>query len=361
MNLRLKRVRKKNGRVYVYRSDLPVLVPLPAHLPENHPEFIRAYLDAEKIAAAAKPKSRAKPGSIAALVEAWWQAPEFKRLAPSTRENFRRVASRIAEERGKALLRDLRPDHLRRDLRAFTPGAASNRFKVWRSMLRFAVDAGLLTVDPSIGVRPPRAETRPHRQWTEDEVAAYRAHWPVGTPQRLAFEVIAWTAARCVDAVKLGNQAVGPDGWLRFVQQKTGQHVALPITANLPSWASPMEADRMMLLECLPRDRMLWIVTQTGAPRSVKGLSQWLSASAKQAGLPDDCTAHGLRKYRAARLAEIGATPHQIGAWIGDVSLGMVSHYTRAADRKSILLGTEQDRNLGNRTGKVSKMPIKAE
>lgn len=34
-------------------------------------------------------------------------------------------------------------------------------------------------------------------------------------------EVIYWTGARCVDAVRLGTQMVR-DGWLNFMQSKTG-------------------------------------------------------------------------------------------------------------------------------------------
>ena len=71
--------------------------------------------------------------------------------------------------------------------------------------------------------------------------------------------------------------------------------------------------------------------------------------------MPADCTAHGLRKARAARLAEIGASAHQVGAWTGHESLSEVSHYTRAADKKSILGGMEQKRKTGNCIPLVSK------
>lgn len=94
--------------------------------------------------------------------------------------------------------------------------------------------------------------------------------------------------------------------------------------------------------------------TSTGRARSVKGLSQWISAAASAAGLPDDCTAHGLRKARAAALAEAGATASQIGAWTGHASLSEVSHYTKGADQKGVL-GAEQERNTGNRVAKFPK------
>ncbi|WP_411839064.1 hypothetical protein [Paracoccus sp. ME4] len=115
------------------------------------------------------------------------------------------------------------------------------------------------------------------------------------------------TGARCVDAVGLGWQRVSDDGWLSLVHAKTGGPATCPITA-LPGWAAPLSADHALLLASVPRDRMIWIMTQNGKPRSVKGLSQWMSVAASAAGLPDDCTAHGLRQARAAALAKAGAT-----------------------------------------------------
>src|SRR5690606_33045532 len=106
---------------------------------------------------------------------------------------------------------------------------------------------------------------------------------------------------------------------------------------SLPAWAARMSSDHKHFVEALPEGQMIWIATRTGKPRSVKGLSQWISKAASTARLADDCTAHGLRKARAASLAEAGATASQIGAWTGHASLSEVSHYTRQADQKGIL------------------------
>lgn len=90
-----------------------------------------------------------------------------------------------------------------------------------------------------------------------------------------------------------------------------------------------MEADQALFMASVPRDRLIWITTQNGKPRSVKGLSQWKRAAASSAGLPSDCTAHRMRNARAVALAEAGATASQIGAWTGHVSLSEIAHYTR--------------------------------
>lgn len=348
----IKVITKPNGKRYLYRRVGGALHPLP-DLPENHPDFLAAYAAAGK--ALPRRTSRHAIGSISALIEAYLRSPDYARMAPSTRAVWRRTLDRISQDRGAGLLRDLRSDHLRRDIRALTPGSAANRLKAWRSILRFAVDEGMIPNDPSIGLQKPRSEVTPHRQWTLSEIEAFRAHWPQGSHERTAFEVIHWTGARCSDAAFLGWQMVDGGGWLTYVQDKTDGPATCPVRA-LPGWAQSLGADHAAFLQALPADRLQWIVTRTGKPRSVKGLSQWLSAAASKAGLPDDCTAHGLRKARAAALSETGATASQIGAWTGHQSLSEIAHYTKGADQRAIL-GAEREQNTGNRVTKFPKRP----
>lgn len=47
-----------------------------------------------------------------------------------------------------------------------------------------------------------------------------------------------------------------------------------------------------------------------------------------------ECTSHGLRHLAAGRLAEAGATGHQIMAITGHKSLKEVERYTRKASQK---------------------------
>jgi len=345
----VKVITKANGKRYVYRRVGGSLIPLP-NLPENDPRFLEAYI---KAGTEQPRRIRSKPGSIAALCETYLTSTDFADLAKSTRAARSRVVRKISEERGKGMLGDLRPDHIRKDVRALTHGAASMRLKAWRGLFAYAVEEGMIAADPSAGIKIPKGKTRPFKQWSQGEIDAYRAYWNPHTPERVAFEVIYWTACACVDAVKIGHQHVDEDGWLSMPRQKTGELFTVPIR-TLPSWAKAMKADHAHFLGALPNG-LQWITTNSGKPRGVKPLSQFIAAAARDAGLPKDCTAHGLRKARAAAIAAAGGTPSQIGAWLGDVSLAMAAHYTRQADRKQIL-GAEQERNTGNRKATVSKI-----
>jgi hypothetical protein len=58
-----------------------------------------------------------------------------------------------------------------------------------------------------------------------------------------------------------------------------------------------------------------------------------LADAIDEAGLPDDCVLHGLRKAAARTLADAGCSEAVIMAIIGHVTSRMVTHYTKSADR----------------------------
>lgn len=60
-------------------------------------------------------------------------------------------------------------------------------------------------------------------------------------------------------------------------------------------------------------------------------MREWCNA----ADLPE-CSAHGLRKACARRLAEAGATAHEIMSVTGHKTLAEVQHYTEAALREGL-------------------------
>ena len=78
-----------------------------------------------------------------------------------------------------------------------------------RGLFRWAVEAGLVRVDPTAGVKDP---TRPKSDgfppWSEEDVAAYEAHWLIGTRERVWLDVILYTGLRRGDAVRFGRQHV---------------------------------------------------------------------------------------------------------------------------------------------------------
>ena len=84
------------------------------------------------------------------------------------------------------------------------------------------------------------------------------------------------------------------------------------------------------------------------------GLSDFASAI-EQAGLPDDCVMHGLRKTATETLAELDCSSLVIASMTGHRSLKEIERYTREADQKRMRQrrsigwnGTETEPRLAN-------------
>lgn len=96
----------------------------------------------------------------------------------------------------------------------------------------------------------------------------------------------------------------------------------------------PIHHKLAKFLHRLPNDRP-FLATMKGKERSPGGLGNLMQKWTKDANLPE-CSAHGLRKACARRVAEAGATAHQIGAVTGHKTLALVQRHTEAAGREQM-------------------------
>ena len=345
---------RRAGKVYRYvRAKGKPLIALP-DLPIDSPKFLAAYA---KAMGQAKPSAAAQTGTIRAAIIALRRSDRYLSLSPGYRELIIRHLDAISSTAKTAKLADLQCRHIRADLATLTPNPAGHRLKAWRMLCGFAVESGMIEADPSATVKAPRApKSDGHPPWTPADVAKFRARWPIGTTPRAAMELIYWTGARISDAVAIGPQHVGRDGVLSFDQQKTGGRAFVPWSCPLPDFASSCEEDRQVMLAAIAplSGHLTFLAVSTGRSRAVKGLGTMLATACTDAKLPH-LSAHGLRKSRAIALAEAGASPHQIGAWTGHSSLSEITHYTRAMDRRAMVMGTEQDQNDANTSGQSAK------
>lgn len=350
----IKTVLGRDGKLRRYlRVKGHQLVALP-DLPLDHPDFLAAW--AEAMRASKGRLALPTQGSIAQLCGAFLRSPAHLTKSAGYREIIRRHVMLIEAKAGEAQARHLLPRHISSDLAALSPSVAQQRLKAWRLLAAYGMATGLIRNDPTEGVkRPTLPASDGHPAWTTDEIARFRARWPVGTVQRAIFETLCWTGARISDAVMIGPGMVDRDGVLRYRQVKTGGEAFVPWTCPLPDYARSMEGDRAMLHEALKAcaGHLTFLATRTGRTRSAKAIGGDVTQAALAAGVTK--SAHGLRKARAASLAESGATAHQIGAWTGHESLAEIAHYTRSAERRQAVLGTERIQNDGKQSDQVGK------
>ncbi|WP_170571142.1 tyrosine-type recombinase/integrase [Ruegeria atlantica] len=132
-----------------------------------------------------------------------------------------------------------------------------------------------------------------------------------------------YTGAARVDAVRLGHFNIKDDR-LTYYRQKTAGQSGIEVVI-------PMHVDLAQVLAKLPQDRP-FLATRNGTTRSENSLGNMMRKWCDEAGLPK-CSAHGLRKACARRLAEAGATAHEIMAITGHKTLSLVQLYTEKAER----------------------------
>lgn len=312
-----------------------------------------AWYDASS-RAEAKPigAGRVKAGTINALVVTYYQSADWAALRPTTQKTYRGIIERLRVKHGEKAVATIQPAHIRgmMDSKAATPSAANNLLKVLRALMRFAVERNYRLDDPSREVRPLKNRTDGFYTWTEEDIEAFSKRWPIGTRERLAVDLLLYTAQRSGDVRAMGRQNV-KDGFVRVRQEKTRELVEVPIHPEL-----------QRSLDAAPLGQLTFVVTQAGQPFTPKGFGNWISAAAKAAGLPEAAAAHGLRKAAARRLAEAGATAHEIMAVTGHRTLKEVERYTREAARKGLATSAmarigspKQEQPLSNLSEKLDK------
>jgi integrase len=130
--------------------------------------------------------------------------------------------------------------------------------------------------------------------------------------------------SRRSEVLRLGPQHVR-NGRIRIDRVHGSKPVDIPVTPELQA-----------ACDAMPKGHALYIVNQHGRPWSVEGLGNAFAKWSTEAGLPERCRLHGLKKGGMRRLAESGATGHELMAISGHHKLSMVEHYTAAADRKKL-------------------------
>ena len=192
-------------------------------------------------------------------------------------------------------------------------------------MFKWAVKNDFIDGDPTAGVDDL---TRPNAKrgipmWTEDEIKRFRARWPLGTRERLAFEVLATTGLRRGDAALLGRQHIGEVSGvvvLRLRTEKTGQVVVREIMPELKT-----------AIDACPAKGLALVARADGAALSKKAFGDWFRDACRAAGVSK--SPHGLRKADAVALLHSGATAEEINASQGRTPTSTaISGYVRERD-----------------------------
>lgn len=289
-------------------------------------EFMAAYalFLAEKPGSAIAPRPMHKD-SLGKLIVDYYGHRMFTDLKASTRQLYRYALEPIAKTHGHRSVRSMTAENAEKiinDIGAKRPGMANLTRAVLRRVFKLAVKLKRRRDNPMLEIEA--FEVGEHHTWTDAELKQYETKWRLGTRQRLAYALLLYTGQRVGDVADMTRADVS-DGAIHVVQEKTGAKVWVPIHPELTK-----------AMKACPTKGLSLIGDPNGRPLKRPALSRLIRQARKAAELPSRCVAHGLRKAAMRRLAEAGATAHQIAAVSGHKTLKEIERYTKAADQKKL-------------------------
>jgi len=316
---------RESGRVYFYlrRPGFPRMR-FPG-LPWS-PSFMAAYESALAGPRNAIGAKRIKPGSVAAVIAEYFDSQQFFTSKSAGTQRMRRgILERFRAAYGERPMMSLPAEWIEALLDKKPPHAARSWLVTLRSLCQFAVKRRYMRADPTATIKQHAIKGDGFHTWTEDEIAQFEAHHPIGTKPRLALALLLYTAQRRSDVVRMGRQHI--KGGVLTVRPKktettTGVTLAIPVHPHLQA-----------VLDATPSEHLTFLVTTTGKPYSGNHLSETFREWCDAAGLPQRCKPHGLRKAACRRLAEVECSGLEIMAISGHATLKELVRYTKAADQ----------------------------
>lgn len=319
----LHRERKRGRNVfYVRRGHGPRYRLLSAY---GSDAFKAEYDDA--LAGRKPQRGQAITGTLQWLWDAYRKTDVWQTLAPTTRRQRENIMLHVIKGAGAEPFGAIKQAHIVAglDRRVGTPSAARNFLDTMRGLFQWAKARGHVRQDPTADVKPPRRRKGSgFAPWTREDVTAYQARWPLGTPQRVWLDVLLYTGLRRGDAARIGPGHV-KDGALTIATEKSGEMivVTLPILDVLQA-----------TLDAGPTGHETWIVGPRGARFVKEAFGNTFSDAARAAGI--EKSAHGVRKIAATIAAENGATESELDAIFGWTGGRMAALYTKAANRAKL-------------------------
>ncbi|MCX5513741.1 integrase [Kaistia algarum] len=325
----LHRERSRHGKVKWYvRRDHGLRTPLAE--PYDTDAFWAEYRAALE-GSAAPAHRRATRGTLRWAIDRYRAGSTWAGYSNATRRQHEAIFRKVVETAGDEPLSRITAKTIiaGRERRKDHPHAANNFLKAMRAFFKWAADekqGGLVDKDPTLGVKLLKGENDDDgfHTWTEEEVERFEQHWPLGTRERLALDLLLYTGLRRGDVVRLGRQHVR-NGIIEFRAEKNSEAITIPV---LP----PRQAS----IDGTKTGDLAFLVTAHGTPFVKESFGNWFRKACTAAGCPG--AAHGLRKAGATRSAENGASERQLMAIFGWKTNKMAALYTKKAERKKLSL-----------------------
>lgn len=309
----------RNGYLYFERRGIRVRM--------HHKPGTREFAAEYALALAGQPKARNTSRTMAGLVERYKLSDRYTKLADRTKKDYQPALEHIVKIWG-----DVDPGKLRRTHFATMIETKKARAKFARDLLavssvlmRQAWEMGWRDDNPVQGMSRPQtpADRRLDRQpWPQDLIEKFREAAPLGTVERLVFELCLGTGQRIGDVLRMRWGDIEGNG-INVRQSKTGAVLWIPFTATLA--------------DCLGQTRkqgLSIVAGRFGQRYSYTRIAARVLDTRRAIGA-EAYDIHGLRHTAASELAAAGCSNELIQAVTGHKSAAMVHRYSAKAAQRA--------------------------
>lgn len=288
--------------------------------PIGSPEFAREYA----LILQGTPQIDAKGRTFTALIRSYVRSAKWSKLAPRTQEDYRKILDYIDAKFGTLPPEKMqRKDVIRaRDTNAKTVRFANYVVQILRILFEYSIDLGWRADNPAKGVSAIASTGEAREPWPTHLITAYRATAPLGSRERIIFELGVGTGQRPSDLLKMRWDDFS-DGGVNVRQGKTGVKLWLPITRDLQA-----------ALDATKRTGLTICADAIGRPTTYRRAAEMVLAVRAAIGARE-YDMHSWRYTAASELGALGCSDEQIASVTGHKTTAMVRKYSGAATQKA--------------------------
>jgi integrase len=274
------------------------------------PEFLASYAAAENSA------RRRNAGTLSGLIRDFETTSRWRRLADSTKFEYRRVFAFWDSKYGTCPYKALEDKKFRADVIKWhddfseaKPREADNRVAILARVLSWAAKDGPLKVNVLEGFERAYSNDRSDIIWLPEHVEAFLS---VACPEmQLAMVLALHTGQRQGDIRRLAwAQYDGSTISLRQGKRKRMGREAPPVRV-------PCTKALKATLDAAERRATVILTTKTGLAFKKRYFARLWEETCKSAGIPDDLHFHDVRGTTVTMLAEANCTLPEIAAITG--------------------------------------------
>ncbi|QOZ44485.1 integrase [Bradyrhizobium sp. CCBAU 53340] len=255
-------------------------------------------------------------------------------LSAGTRKQRSGILQQQEDENGDVPYAAIKRKDVEDGIMARTENQGRHFYDTMRGVFKWAVDNEHHDRNPTDGIKVKKDNGDGHLAWPIDLIEQFEKRWPIGSRQRLIFDVYLYIGLRRGDAARLGKQHIRR-GTVHLMTEKSQGKMPIYVPVH-PALAASIKA--------CPSRGLAIIAKPDGTNFSKESVGNLFREAVEAAGIPvtkrgskdKGYSGHGLRKASATIAAESGATEAELNAMFGWSGHQMAQLYTRKADRRRL-------------------------